>query len=293
MKTLYLLSLLLAIGTACQHQTRTAYVAAPIATKETARLPVAPVKQQLPILFTAADTLTIPMRKLVEHYDLSKLWKSDVEGRRENPTLEGFFGPDHYRFALVFNEVKRDMEHPEIYHIRGKSHYRKNIRPFTGRLTVRQVKDLPRWFFFLAGAGSSLADTAAASTYTARAQLQLTEENAENSGTFEAEAILDFYVVNNPVQIGYVTGVLGVEPDRPARGTGLVLRGKRLNQTTNQVKNFVVSTDAFGASLDIYKDFGIGDRGYEINPKYAKLGWNEKWENDEWWADTPKPSLNM
>ena len=38
---------------------------------------------------------------------------------------------------------------------------------------------------------------------------------------------------------------------------------------------------------------GIGDRSEEVNPNLAELGWNEAWENDEWWADSPKPSLNL
>ena len=46
----------------------------------------------------------------------------------------------------------------------------------------------------------------------------------------------------------------------PARGSGLLMRGKRLNRTTKQIKNFVIAADVFAAALDVYKDFGIGDR---------------------------------
>ncbi|GAB3868756.1 hypothetical protein GCM10028824_14530 [Hymenobacter segetis] len=233
------------------------------------------------------------MRRLVSQYNLANLWQGDTKDKQGNPALEGFFGPDHYRFALVFSQVRRDEQHPAIYHVQGKCHYRKNVRKFAGTLTMRQVQDLPRGYFFIAGAGSELLDTAAAQTYTARAQLQLTEENSDNSGLFEGEAILDFYTLAKSKKVDYVTAVMGIDESMPTRGSGLLVRGNRLNRSTKQVKKFVISTDFFAAAPEVYKDFAIGDRGGEINPKYAKLGWNELWENEEWWADSPKPKLNL
>ena len=247
----------------------------------------------LPALFTASDTLTAPMRVLLSRYNLANLWQGDIKNRNANPALEGFFGPDHYRFALVFNEVRADAQNPALYHVQGKCHYRKNVRKFTGTLTVRQVQDLPRGDFFIAGAGSDLPDTTAAQTYTARAQVRLAEAEGENSGVFEGEAVLDFYTLANSNKTDYVTAVMELDESMPARGSGLLLRGSRLNRSTKQVKKFVVSTDFFAAAPDVYTDFGIGDRGGQINPKYAKLGWNELWENDEWWADSPKPKLSL
>ncbi|MBF9239397.1 hypothetical protein I2I05_18535 [Hymenobacter sp. BT683] len=247
----------------------------------------------LPSLFKVSDTLTAPMQSLLSRCNLAGLLQGDIKNRQTNPALEGFFGPDHYRFALIFNDVQLDEQNPAVYHVRGKCHYRKNVRNFTGTLTIQQVQDLPRGGFFIAGAGSDLPDTAAAQTYTARARLQLVEENSDNSGVFEGEAVLDFYTLADSNKTDYVTGVLGIDESMPARGSGLLLRGNRLNRSTKQVKKFVVSTDFFAAAPDVYTDFGIGDRGGQINPKYAKLGWDEAWENDEWWADSPKPSLSL
>ena len=280
---------------ACQQKAPVAQVAtvppataaAPAATNATA------APRALPNLFAASDTLTAPMRRLVARHDLANLLQGDTKGNEGNPAFEGFFGPDHYRFALVFNDVQRDEQHPAIYHVRGKCHYRKNVRKFTGTLTVQQVLDLPRGYFFIAGAGSDLPDTAAAQTYTARARLQLTEDNSENSGVFDGEAVLDFYTLAGSAKTDYVTAVMETDESMPARGSGLLLRGSRLNVSTKEVKKFVVSTNFFAAAPDVYSDFAIGDRGGEINPKYAKLGWNELWENDEWWADSPKPKLSL
>ena len=296
MKKLVWLFALVFSGTACQPQVPGTQVAAvaPLATSK-AKPQVQAPEQLLPTSFEAADTLTAPMRELLHQQDLSKLWQSNVEDRRANPTLEGFFGPDHYRFALVLSEVVRDSQHPELYRMRGKCRYRKNIRPFTGTLTVRQVLELKYPYFLQAMATneSTAADTVTARMYTARAQLQFQEERQDNSGIFEAEALLDFYVVP-PAKIDYVTSLVdGIDENTPTRGCGLLLRGKRRNATTRVVKDFVVASWANAAAPDIYKDFMIGERSGEINPKYAKLGWNELWENDEWWAKSPTPSLNL
>jgi len=304
-KYLTLLSLA-CVSIACQPQAtqttaapKTALVQAP---------PVSPAKvgQPLPVLFAAADTLTLPMRKLAEQIDLSKLWQSDTKERRQHPVLEGFFGPDHYRFMMFFSQVTRDNAHPEVYHVSGKCHYRKNIRPFTGTLTLRRMEDADVFYspnddIFAAEYAASLHPdstnerliraSAQLHIYSAWARLQLAEEATENSGIFEGEAVLNFYV-NNTKRVGYASAPVLTEGE-PARGSGLLLRGARCNRTTQQLKKFVVADDVFAAAPEVYKDFGIGDRGFEINPKYAKLGWNEAWENDEWWADSPKLSLSL
>ena len=264
-------------------------------------------EKPLPSLFTAADTLTRPMRQLLKEYDLSKLWQSNTREQNQNPVLQGFFGPDHYRFALAFTSVVRDKLHPEIYHVWGKCRYRKNIRPFEGALTVRQIADLDApWDYdeFLPQTqDSTLSEAVAADSsteqyerarrlshpYTLRAELQLQEKLAENSGIFLGEAILNFFVTS-PKRLGYITAP-EVKKGTPANGSAMLLRGSRRNLTTRQVKSFVVAADVFAAAPEVYKDFGVGDRGGEINPKYAKLGWNELWQNDEWWADSPKPAL--
>ena len=282
-------------ATACQQQAPPAQAVAPVEAHSAAAAPAPARAPNLPPLFAAADTLTAPMRELLRQHNLAALWQNDTEERRSQPAMEGFFGPDHYRFALVFNEVRRDEQHPELYHVRGKCRYRRNIRPFSGTLVVRQIKELPDEHFLesegLSGEGVPAALTG--KTYTARARLQLLEKQAENSGVFEGEAVLDFYITPAQKQ-GYVTSLTGgVDETTPTRGSGLLVRGKRLNVSTKQVKSFVVAGSAIAAAPDVYKDFAFGDRSEQINPKYAKLGWDELWANDEWWVDAPTPSLNF
>ena len=257
----------------------------------------APKGQPLPVLFGAADTLTQPMRTLLRTQDLSQLWQNFGHYRTGTQSVfEGFFGPDHYHFAMVFTHVTRDPANPAVYHVAGKSRYRKNIRPFTGTLTVRQVADLayPGFLQQLARQGENAVDTLRGRTYTAHARLQLQEAPLANSGIFEGEVLLDFYAVpGQKPGFVYVFAFEGTDESLPTRGAGLLLRGNRRNVTTGQVKPFIVSPDVAAVSPYVFKDFMLDERMGEINPKYAKLGWNEYWNNDEWWADSPKPGLNM
>ncbi|MBJ6110294.1 hypothetical protein JAO73_14820 [Hymenobacter sp. BT523] len=307
MKQTYYPFLLAGLLVACQQQKP---VAVNVAVDASAPVPVAKDGEKaLPSLFAAADTLTGPMRQLLREIDLSKLWQGDTQYRRENPTLQGFFGPDHYRFALAFTSVQRDARHPEVYHVRGKCRYRKNIRPFEGTLTVRQVADLDApWDydeFTPQQQDSTLTEAAANDSaeaqyerarqlshpYTLRAELAIQEAAAPNSGVFRGEAVLNFHVASRG-RLDYVTAPF-VHKGVPANGSEMLVHGARRNLTTREVKTFVVAADVFAAAPEVYKDFGIGDRGGEVNPKYAKLGWNEVWENDEWWAASPKPSLSL
>ena len=288
-KLILLLSLALSV-TACQHQAPPAQA---VAGQPAAATPVpgTAAPKPLPTLFATADTLNAPMRALLRQHDLAALWQGNTDDRKDFPVLEGFFGPDHYRFAFVFNEVRRDARQPELFHVRGKCRYRKNIRPFTGTLMLRTVVALPDSNFQEMRESDLGSDPGSVKTYTARARLQLREETQENSGLFEGEALLDFYLTTDQ-HLGYVTSVSdGLETRNPTRGSGVLLRGKRRNATTGQVKSFVVAGSALSASPDIYQDFAFGDRSEQINPKYAKLGWNDLWANDEWWADSAKSPL--
>jgi hypothetical protein len=293
---LTLLALALA-SAACQPQaqTATAPAAAPAPTPRSAT--AVKTVQPLPLLFGAADTLTQPMRALLRTQDLSPLWQNFGHYREGTQSVfEGFFGPDHYHFAMVFTRVTRDPANPALYHVAGKSRYRKNIRPFTGTLTVQQVADLsyPGFLQSLASQEKNAADSLSGRTYTARARLQLQEEPLANSGIFEGEVLLDFYAVpGQKPGFVYVFAFEGTDKNLPTRGAGLLLRGHRRNVTTGQVKSFIVSPDVAAVSPYVFKDFMLDERMGEINPKYAKLGWNEYWNNDEWWADSPRPGLNM
>ncbi|UOQ71238.1 hypothetical protein [Hymenobacter cellulosilyticus] len=44
---------------------------------------------------------------------------------------------------------------------------------------------------------------------------------------------------------------------------------------------------------ELLGDFNVGGRIVEVNPKYARYGWNEYYENEEWWTTAPaNPTKN-
>jgi hypothetical protein len=132
-QTLCVLALALTTATACQPQTNTS------AAKGTAAAPpAAAAKQDAP-----APKAASAASPLLPDVDLSYAWSNARAEARENPTMEGFYGPDHYRISFFFSKVRRDSLHPEQYHIWGINRYKKVITPFEGTCTVTRVAALP------------------------------------------------------------------------------------------------------------------------------------------------------
>ena len=76
-------------------------------------------------------------------------------------------------------------------------------------------------------------------------------------------------------------------------GCGLLFRGTQTSNKTGKSQP-VAFANFYGAVVpNALRELGLGDRGDEVNPNMARLGWNEAWENDEWWAKSPKPSLSL
>ena len=102
--------LLVALHLACQQKAPVTVNVAPTESRQVSAIPAA----SLPSVFKAGDTLTAPMLTLARRYDFGKLWQGGAK-QRESPVLEGVFGPDHYRFELVLNQVVRQPRHPYLY----------------------------------------------------------------------------------------------------------------------------------------------------------------------------------
>jgi len=235
----------------------------------------------------AADTLTTPMRSLLQAYNLADLWRGcDPEARDSTASvLDGFFGPDHYRISFVFTQVLRDNADPSLFHVSGKNRYKQQVTPFNGVLRVTKLADLEHRYLDL------VPEDSLTQGYTATASFTLQESAAtSNAGKFIGTGILDFYLIP-PSKVGYAQ-IMGGE-DGPARGQGLLFKGHWTSSKTGQEKELLVARDVFSIAPDVLKNFAIGERDATINPKYAKLGWDKYWENDEWWAETSKSSLSL
>lgn len=59
--------------------------------------------------------------------------------------------------------------------------------------------------------------------------------------------------------------------------------------TKTAQRKTVVFANFYGAAVpQALTTLGLGNRSEEINPDLAGLGWNVGWENEEWWANSPK-----
>jgi hypothetical protein len=272
MKTLYWIPVLALAGVACQPQTNsTAATAAPAVT-------AAGAKQDVP-----APAATSASSVLVPQVDLSYAWSNATAEAKTNPTMEGFYGPDHYRISFYFSKVRRDSLHPEQYHIWGINRYKKVLTPFEGTCTVTRIAALPDTV--------EMENSGKLRAYTAFAEYTLREDpKTKGAGVYSGKAMLDFCVdARNQARQATFNGIdLGL--DNPTKGSGLLFQGVWRSNTTGQQKPASWSSNFLVIVPQALEKIGLGSRGDTIYPELAKYGWNEWYENDEWWATAPKLS---
>ncbi|MBF9221416.1 hypothetical protein [Hymenobacter ruricola] len=276
MKTIIWLPLLAFAGVACQPQTDAAVgktaPAAPTAVAAQQHVPAQP----------AASAAPTPLQQV----DLAYAWSNATAEAKSNATMEGFYGPNHYRISFYFSKVRRDSLHPEQYHIWGLNRYKKAITPFKGTCTVTRFAALPDT--------AEMANSSKVRAYTAFAEYTLREDpQTKGAGVYSGKAMLDFCVDarNRARQVTFNGPDLGL--GNPTKGSGLLFQGVwRDNRTGQQMpaswcSNFLVVVP------EALEKIGLGSRGDTIYPELAKYGWNDWYENDEWWAKSPKPQFNL
>ena len=263
-------------ATACQPQTdATTAKDAPAAPTTVA------AKQNVPAQHVALAGPT-PLQQI----DLSYAWSNATAEAKENPTMEGFYGPDHYRISFYFSKVRRDSLHPEQYHIWGLNRYKKVLTPFEGTCTVTRFAALPDT--------AEMENSSKVRAYTAFAEYTLREDpKTKGAGVYSGKAMLDFCVDarNQARQVTFMGIDLGL--DNPTKGSGLLFEGMWRDNRTGQQKPASWSSNFLVIVPQALEKIGLGSRGDTIYPELAKYGWNEWYENDEWWAKAPKPSLSL
>ena len=295
-----LFTLFIFIATACQHsapptQVTTVPLAAPVAAAKpiaaTAEAPVPP------------DSLTPAMWATLRQVNLAKLFLAPESPQAEGykTALDGFFGTKPQRLSLAILTATRDSLRPELLHVTGKTRYLKQITAFLGDICLTRLTDFYDQNLLLTqGADGFIRDTISedglitnAKAYSATAYFRFTSATPAPL-VLTGRALLDFWIMDNGTVGTVHTPAEGIVLEKAAaKGSGLVLKGNWQGASSEVAKPFLVSRDVFLVSPDLIGDFGVGDRGAGVNPKYAKLGWNTYWENDEWWADSPKPSLSL
>ena len=310
-----LLCLLVLAASACQQQAPTNQLTvsepAPAAQVAAAAAP-APGATPARNLSVADPLNPAPaVRAALRSYDFSRLLQTVHPDAAADLTFashaqNGFYGPDHYRIEMALTDVRRDEREPGLYHVRGKSRYKKIITPFAGTVRFTQLIDQPGFSerdqaeLTASGVAEEELPTVVAQQpnyFTALGTFELAEDSTHRgAGTYRGQVALDYFVDQE-------TGDLFIESldQRNSRhrtgtqGGGVKYEGTWTSQTTGKTNPVVWVDNIFGYAPEphIFNDFLIGERDVDFNPKYAKLGWNHYWENDEWWAESPKPSLSL
>jgi hypothetical protein len=235
----------------------------------------------------AADTLPVTM---LRGCDLSSVLRTLPDNPDDaTAPMNGFLGADHQRIEVVVSEVHRDPHQPARYWLRGQDRYKGCINSFAGSVDLTQVQHQ----------GDKLNGTLKAA-YTATGRFELSEKAAQAAaGTFQGRIAIDWAVtedgklMQHTLNIRIPGSIREYEPSTktPTRGGGILYEGT-WTSATGQTKPMVWAADLLAYhGPQILSDFVVGGRMLDVNPKYAKLGWNEYYTNDEWWAASPKPRL--
>lgn len=262
---------LLALGAvACQQATTSNHVPTTDARSAATAAPVAP----------AADS-TAAVLALTRQVNLAPAW----QGSRE-AAMDGFYGPDNYRISFHLDSVWCDAAQPNVYQFRGRDRYKRVITPFTGTLTVTRLAPLPDTI----GLEHSFGDRA----YTAFTSFVLHEDPAaKGAGHCTGRAVLDFQVDDhNRAKDASFDGI-DLGGGNPSKGCAQIFRGIWQDNRTGR-KQPVAWANYYGVIVpDVLSEMGLGSRGDDVDPRLARYGWNTIYENDEWWADSPKPKLSL
>lgn len=279
MKTLVFSLLGLGAGAGCQPESaprlRSATVApthvaaaAPVATAATIDTPVQP------------DSLTLAV---LRQYDPGPLLQHINSGQQNEPVraMNGFFGADLYHLEVALSSVRRSPQQPGLYVVQGKDRYKGVITPLAGTVRFGTVR------LDTVHATDYAGRRVVATSYTFLGTYELREAAASpGAGIFRGQLV----VQASPDDEG---GLLAESvSDSLSRGGMVLFDGTWTSRATKQAKAAVWVGDLYHyRGHQVAADFFIGEREPAINPKYAKLGWTDYWENDEWWADSPRPIL--
>lgn len=215
--------------------------------------------------------------------DLSKLFASSNPEELFSNRFDGLYGKDNYRIEIYFAEATKDENNPTLYHIKGKNRFKKTITPFEGIITIDSLiafedPNIDTLNYDQESIKHKVL-------YSAVGKFMLKEDStAKGSGVFSGKITMDFLVRNdNSLDLWYFS------PQTQSKASGFRFIGEWQSYQTKAIKSVIWAKDLFSFANEIIKDFSIGERDVEINPKYRHLGWDNYWEMDEWWHDA-KPA---
>jgi hypothetical protein len=198
----------------------------------------------------------------------------------------GFYGDDRYRIEFIFTEVKRDEKDPSVYHVKGKNRHKKTVTAFEGTLSFAKLSTFIDPNIDTAEVGEMGLSKlyAAEGTFVFDEEDKTSPYSGQFKGSFKTE--FSFRQDNDKPELWYFSEGL------PSMGAGYRFDGTWTSFTKPDiVKPVIWAADIFRFANDILKDFSIGERDVEINEQYRSIGWDNFWENEEWWSEAEKPKM--
>jgi hypothetical protein len=212
---------------------------------------------------------------LLARTNLGRLWQHQSQAGPE-AVLNGCFGYDGRRLEFVFTSVQADAKSPGHYLVAGKFRCYGDVTPFRGSIELQQVQRLPADVKVY---GSDYA-VSTAPTYCATGSFTLKATSTHGlGGQFNGRIALDFQINSSQ------RAVLMENTANPAtRSGGLLFEGSWREDAAGETVP-AVWKQGIAVTHQILTRFEIGERDSHINPKYARVGWNTYWQNDEWWVE--------
>ncbi|MDB5235530.1 MAG: hypothetical protein JWR44_2523 [Hymenobacter sp.] len=243
------------------------------------RLPALPgptTRAVTPLAAPGAVLTNARRNALLARTNLGRLWQHKPTAGTED-VLNGCFGYDGRRLEFVFTTVQADAKSPGRYLVAGKFRCYGDVTPFRGSIELQQVQRLPADIKVI----TADYDVSTAPTYCATGGFALRATSSHGlGGQFTGRIALDFQLSPSS-QRAY----LMENTENPAtRNGGLLFDGSWRPEAAGESVP-VVWKQGIAVTHQVMTRFEIGDRDAHINPKYACVGWNTYWKNDEWWAE--------
>ncbi|RSK45057.1 hypothetical protein [Hymenobacter rigui] len=234
------------------------------------------------------------LTRFLRQYAVAPLLQS-VRSEQETIPYNGFFGPERHRIEVVFLRVRPDAAQPRRLLVAGRSRFKGRIRELQGTIELTGIRPQPalnkaelayeaeqeamRMVTIVRLPGAPRAER----YYTLTGRFAWQEPATDGGGQFTGQAVLDVAVTD---QHGLQS--VSLRQTDGARGAALLFDGEWTSYRTAHTKPFILVENVGGFAEHVLEEFEVGERDVVINPKYAKLGWDSYWENDEWWAEPVK-----
>ncbi|MBK9511876.1 MAG: hypothetical protein IPO04_21840 [Cytophagaceae bacterium] len=217
-------------------------------------------------------------KKILNEVDLSKLLVNTDEFGEYSNNFNGFFGKDNYRIQIYFKKAWKDSLDSKKYHLIGMTNFKGNIDDFKGMIVIDSVFE-----FVDPLINYKEVYQTPVNTYEIRGKLTMKEDSLDkHAGSFAGTFLMDFSIDSTKtLDYWYYS------PNTAVQGGGFKSEGTWKIYAGKLEKPYVFGRDFFMFANNILKDFSFGERDIEINKKYLHLGWDNFWENDEWWAKKP------